>query len=85
MEEGMEGLQTNESGSRATPEEAAGAWEGELNLFFFKFFLILALFFFKFFLILAELCKVQKSLFQVQFKVFSEVNSSSVQWAKTDL
>ena len=74
MEE-TEGLQTNESGSRATPEEAAGAWEGELNLFFFNFFLILA-----------ELCKVQKSLFQVQFKVLnSEVNSSSVEWAKTKL
>ena len=73
--EGTEGLQTNESGSRATPEEAAGAWEGELNLFFFKIFLILA-----------KLYKVQKSLFQVQFKVLnSEVNSSSVEWAKTKL
>ena len=33
MAEGTEGLQTNESGSRATPVEEAGAWEGELNFF----------------------------------------------------
>ena len=34
MAEGTEGLQTNESGSRATPVEEAGAWEGELNFFY---------------------------------------------------